>query len=107
MMPNPEDAFDDENAPPIPQLGDSGADISDEAREKAAQEAAEQNRTPETQKFIDTIFGSDTGDSESAKRRSEAFARGITPSQSSDGGSDQLLEEVRAIRSAIEALLNS
>ena len=42
MMPNPEDAFDDENAPPIPQLGDSGADISDEAREKAAQEAEEE-----------------------------------------------------------------
>ncbi len=113
MTPNPEDAFDDENAPDIPQLGDAGVrgDISDEARQRAAQEAAQQNRTPETQEFLDTIFGGSSGGGSAEEERID---RGIRAAQSvgisanGEGGTiGQLLEEVRAIRSVIESLLNS
>ena len=113
-MPNPEDAFNDENAPEIPQLGDAGdtGDISDRAREEAAAEAAQQNRTPETQEFLDTIFGG--ASSRGSAEEEERINRGIRAAQSvgisanGEGGTiGQLLEEVRAIRSVIESLVDS
>ena len=116
-MPKPEDAFDDEDAPPIPQLGDSGhggADISDEARERAQQEAARQNRSPETQQFLDTIQRISSGSDRSNQGEEDRISRGVSAAQSvgisanGEGGSiGELLVEVRAIRSAIESLLNS
>ena len=115
-MPKPQDAFDDENAPPIPQLGDSdhgGADISDEARERVQQEAARKNRSPETQQFLDNIFGG-SGNDRSKQGEEDRISRGVSAAQSvgisanGEGGSiGELLVEVRAIRSAIESLLNS
>jgi len=101
MMPNPEDAFDDENAPPILDLpeGERSFDPKSEEEQKEFEDKQE-----EALRIIQDSGG--MGELRD-KRREAALARGITPSQSSDGGSDQLLEEVRAIRSAIEALLNS
>jgi len=101
-MPKPEDAFDDENAPPIPDLPEDGEKSFDPKSEE------EQKEFEDNQEEALRIIQDSGGMGElRGKRREAALARGITPSQSSDGGSDQLLEEVRAIRSAIEALLNS
>lgn len=101
MMPNPEDAFDDENAPPIPDLpeGERSFDPKSEEEQKEFEDKQE-----EALRIIQDSGG--MGELRD-KRREASLARGIALSQSSGGGTEQLLEEVRAIRSAIEALLNS
>lgn len=103
-MPNPEDAFEDEDAPPIP-----GPLNDDPDAERERQEAS---------RSIDDAVSSaieageaEANSGEQAFRSSAALSRGISASGggggSGDGVSSQLLDEVRAIRSAIESLLNS
>jgi hypothetical protein len=109
--PPPSDPFEDENAPPIPQLGDvnSGGDISDEARQRAQQDAAKERRTPETQAFIDTAFGGGGGGQEMSGSKSDFTSGGASFESSPDesGSPGELLEEVRQIRSLLESILNS
>ena len=103
MMPKPEDAFDDENAPEIPDFVQDDRDKRDKERRDKSWER-EQQRITDRDERKENKQQERVGDAnETREGLSQSYMVG--DSTGSDSQS-MLLEEVRALRASIESLLN-
>jgi len=105
-MPRPEDAFDDENAPAIPDLEssrDSAEEIGEDLRRMHEERVADRKEAEQFGKKVST----DSVEDFRQARRNSAAAVGLIEDGGGDSPESELLDEVRAIRSLLESVLNS
>ena len=107
MMPNPkpEDAFKDENAPPIPELEKEsyGDQMRRQQKEREAAEA-------EAEEFEGDVDVRGVSDFKESRRLNQSRFGIVSDSSSGSGGeavSVELLDELKSIRSLLESVLNS
>lgn len=111
-MPNPEDAFNDKNAPKIPDFVQDDRDERDKKRRDESWEREQRRQFDNTERESEKKkqYTQDAN----MERQDLAESYGISDNLGSapvSGGGDmqsaEMLNEMRAIRNAIEALLNS